>query len=66
MSGPARTLQQAELTVEEVQRILKVCGPQALLVGGQALATWSAYYGVQPAGGAFLCGNDGRRLHRFE
>jgi hypothetical protein len=27
-----------------------VCGPHALLVGGQALATWAVYYGVQPAG----------------
>jgi hypothetical protein len=45
-----RALQEAELTPEEVERILKVCGPHALLVGGQALATWAVYYGVQPAG----------------
>lgn len=50
MSGPTRALQEAELTSEEVERILKVCGPHALLVGGQALATWAVYYGVQPAG----------------
>jgi hypothetical protein len=45
-----RALQEAQLTSEEVERILKVCGPHALLVGGQALATWATYYGVQPAG----------------
>lgn len=43
-------LQEAELTSEEVERILKVCGPRALLVGGQALAAWAVYYGIQPAG----------------
>lgn len=41
VSGPTRALQEAELTSEEVERILKVCGPHALLVGGQALATWA-------------------------
>jgi hypothetical protein len=50
VSGPTRALQEAELTSEEVERILKVCGPHALLVGGQALATWVVYYGIQPAG----------------
>jgi hypothetical protein len=50
VSGPTRALPEAELTSEEVERILKVCGPHALLVGGQALATWAVYYGIQPAG----------------
>ena len=50
MSGPTRALQEAELTSDEVERILKVCGSHALLVGGQALATWAVYYGIQPAG----------------
>lgn len=50
MSDSTRALQEAELTSEEVERILKVCGPHALLVGGQALATWAVYYGIQPAG----------------
>jgi hypothetical protein len=50
VSGPTRALQEAELTSEEVERILKVCGPHALLVGGQALATWAVYYGIQPVG----------------
>jgi hypothetical protein len=34
----ARAMQEAELTPEEVERILRVCGTRALLVGGQALA----------------------------
>lgn len=50
MSDPVRALKEAELTPEEVERILKVCGPRALLVGGQALATWAVYYGIQPPG----------------
>lgn len=50
MSESIRALQEAELTSEEVERILKVCGPHALLVGGQALATWTVYYGIQPVG----------------
>ena len=50
MRDSTRALQEAELTAEEVERILKVCGPHALLVGGQALATWAMYYGVQPPG----------------
>jgi len=48
VNDPTRILQEAELTSEEVERILKVCGPHALLVGGQALATWTVYYGIQP------------------
>lgn len=50
MTDSTRALREAELTAEEVERILKVCGPRALLVGGQALATWAVYYGVQPVG----------------
>lgn len=50
VSDATRALHEAELTPEEVERILKVCGPHALLVGGQALATWAVYYGIQPVG----------------
>lgn len=50
MTDLARALQEAELTSEEVERILRVCGPRALLVGGQALATWAVHYGIQPVG----------------
>jgi hypothetical protein len=47
---PARALHEAELTVDEIERILRVCGPRALLVGGQALAAWAVHFGVQPVG----------------
>ena len=50
MTDPSRALQEAELTADEIERILRVCGPHALLVGGQALATWAVHYGVQPVG----------------
>ncbi len=50
MTDPARALQEAELTSEEIERILRVCGSRALLVGGQALATWAVHYGIQPVG----------------
>lgn len=50
MTDASRALREAELTAEEVERILRVCGPHALLVGGQALAAWAVYYGVQPVG----------------
>lgn len=50
MTDPARAVQAAELPPEEVERILRVCGPHALLVGGQALATWAVHYGIQPVG----------------
>ena len=36
------------LTAEEVDEILAQCGSHALLVGGQALALWSAVYKVTP------------------
>lgn len=41
MIDPARAL---------VELILRVCGPRALLVGGQALAAWAVHYGIQPIG----------------
>lgn len=50
MTDATRALQAAELTSDEVERILRVCGPHALLVGGQALATWAVHYGIQPIG----------------
>ena len=50
MTDPARALQEAELTPDEVERILRACGKGALLVGGQALAVWAVHYGVQPVG----------------
>lgn len=46
----ARALHEVALTPDEVERILRACGPDALLVGGQALATWAAYYRIQPIG----------------
>jgi hypothetical protein len=46
----ARALREAELTPEEIERILRVCGLHALLVGGQALAAWAVYYRIQPVG----------------
>lgn len=50
MKDSAHTLQEAALTPEEIDRILRICGPHALLVGGQALATWAVYYDIQPVG----------------
>lgn len=50
MSDATQILEEAQLTPEEVERILKVCGPQALLVGGQALAAWAVYYRIEPVG----------------
>jgi hypothetical protein len=50
VTDKSRSLQEAELTADEVERILRVCGPHALLVGGQALATWAVYFGIQPVG----------------
>jgi hypothetical protein len=46
----ARALQEVELTPDEVERILRACGTDALLVGGQALAVWAVHYGIQPVG----------------
>lgn len=45
-----QALQEAELTAEEIDRILRICGPHALLVGGQALATWAVYYDIEAVG----------------
>lgn len=50
MSGATRVLHEAQLTREEVSRILRICGADALLVGGQSLAVWAVYYNVQPVG----------------
>jgi hypothetical protein len=50
VSERTRALREAELTSDEVERILRICGPRALLVGGQALAAWAVYYGIQPVG----------------
>ncbi|MBK6349925.1 MAG: hypothetical protein IPF50_08955 [Proteobacteria bacterium] len=50
MTDPVRALQQAELTPDEVERILRACGADALLVGGQALATWAVHYSIEPMG----------------
>jgi hypothetical protein len=50
VTDPARALQEAELTPDEVERILRACGPDALLVGGQALATWAVHYSIEPVG----------------
>lgn len=46
----SEALHEAELTAEELQSILKVCGPHALLVGGQSLATWAVYFDIEPVG----------------
>src|SRR5688572_20479929 len=35
------------LTPEEVRRILGICSPRGLLVGGQALAFWAARLAVE-------------------
>ena len=43
-----RRLHEVSLTGAEVERILAICGPNALLVGGQALAFWAARFDVEP------------------
>lgn len=48
MTDPVRALQEAALTPAEMEQILRVCGPHALLVGGQALATWAVHYDIEP------------------
>jgi hypothetical protein len=40
----------AELTLDEIDRILRACGTDALLVGGQALAFWVVHYDIEPIG----------------
>jgi hypothetical protein len=37
----------APLTSREVERILSICSPEGLLVGGQALAFWADHLGVK-------------------
>jgi hypothetical protein len=41
-------LHEVALTTAEIERILAVCGPGALLVGGQALAFWATRFDVEP------------------
>jgi hypothetical protein len=41
-------LHEVSLTGAEVERILAICGPNALLVGGQSLAFWAARFDVEP------------------
>lgn len=50
MSSLAALSVEAALTPAEVEQILRICGSRALLVGGQALAAWAIYYGVQRPG----------------
>ena len=38
---------QAPLTPEDVQKILSICSPRGLLVGGQALAFWADHLQVE-------------------
>jgi hypothetical protein len=38
------------LTEEEIGAVLKFCGQEALLVGGQALAVWAQFFVVEPTG----------------
>jgi hypothetical protein len=48
-------LHEVALTREEVDQILSVCGSQALLVGGQALAFWATRFEVEPVGTLSAC-----------
>lgn len=50
MNTLERASQEAALTPEEIEKILLTCGERALLVGGQALAAWALYFGIQPVG----------------
>ena len=47
MNGQAYEL---ALTDEEIGTVLKFCGQEALLVGGQALAVWAQFFVVEPTG----------------
>ena len=38
------------LSEEEIAAVLKFCGQEALLVGGQALAVWAQFFVVEPTG----------------
>lgn len=42
----AKRLHEEPFTPAEVERVLRECGTDALLVGGQALAFWAAHYAV--------------------
>lgn len=44
------SLHEVQLTPEEKDRVLAICGERALLVGGQALAVWAQLYSVVPVG----------------
>jgi hypothetical protein len=39
---------EAALTAADVRRVLSICSPRGLLVGGQALAFWADHLGVAP------------------
>jgi hypothetical protein len=41
-------LHEVPLTQEEIDRILRLCGTRALLIGGQALGVWAVRLGVLP------------------
>ncbi len=47
MNGHAHAL---ALTEQEIGAVLKFCGQEALLVGGQALAVWAQFFVVEPTG----------------
>jgi len=40
-------LTEAPLTAEDVQKILSICSPRGLLVGGQALAFWADHFEIE-------------------
>jgi hypothetical protein len=42
------TRHEIALTRQDVDKILSLCEPPTLLVGGQALAFWAAFFNVQP------------------
>lgn len=44
------SLRETTLSADEKERILAICGDRALLVGGQSLAFWAAYFNVAPLG----------------
>jgi hypothetical protein len=48
VSSAAPRLHEVPLTQEEIDRILRLCGTRALLIGGQALGVWAVRLGVRP------------------